>query len=165
MLIRFHSVVDVITNSSTTVYTWADKDADKRAKEILGDLMKVFGVTGEVDDYFDVQLVAGTRWLENHECYSSDKERGYSHMVDVDELDEDQLEAIKSVGALVDPENAEAYLLTEVQATALLATGKFSSDSYDSAQDTDLSVTAKHADVGDIASRFQALFSTSAVYE
>jgi hypothetical protein len=49
--INIHSVVDVITNSSTTVYTWQD-NCIQPAKEMIQEFLKVFGIDKKVDDIF-----------------------------------------------------------------------------------------------------------------
>ena len=64
--INIHSVVDVITNSSTTIYTYSEASSVDRAKELMQELMKVFGVTGDVDDYFEFCLYPSENWLDPH---------------------------------------------------------------------------------------------------
>jgi hypothetical protein len=45
-----HSIVDVITNSSTVIYTWQDSISE--AKELLQEVLKLSGVEKNVDDLF-----------------------------------------------------------------------------------------------------------------
>jgi len=49
-------VSDIITNSSTTVYVWADKNSVKMMKEVISKIMKDLNVSGTPDDYFDIYV-------------------------------------------------------------------------------------------------------------
>jgi hypothetical protein len=69
--INIHSVVDVITNSSTTIYTYSDEGSVTSAKEVLAKLMKVLGVEGSVDDYFEIFIGPGGQWLDAHDWANS----------------------------------------------------------------------------------------------
>lgn len=49
---KIHSVVDVITNSSTIIYTYQD-DSIQPAKELIDEMLRLFGVTDKTaDDIF-----------------------------------------------------------------------------------------------------------------
>jgi hypothetical protein len=48
--INIHSIVDVITNSSTTIYTYQDNV--KEAKELLQEVLSLLGSKENVDDVF-----------------------------------------------------------------------------------------------------------------
>lgn len=51
MLFKFHSLVDVITNSSTTIYTNSDNCIEP-AKELVQEFLNTFGIDKKVDDIF-----------------------------------------------------------------------------------------------------------------
>lgn len=53
--IKFHSVIDVITNSSTEIYSWYDESIGA-CKEMLEEIFKVFGVDKPVDEVFHITL-------------------------------------------------------------------------------------------------------------
>lgn len=48
--IRFHSIVDVITNSSTVIYTY--QNSIKEAKELVAEMLKLMGIDKSPDDVF-----------------------------------------------------------------------------------------------------------------
>ena len=48
--VKFHSIVDVITNSSTTIFVY--QDSIKEAKELIQEVLKLSGIKETVDDLF-----------------------------------------------------------------------------------------------------------------
>ena len=48
--LNFHSIVDVITNSSTVIYTY--QDCEKEAKELLQEVLNIAGNGEKVEDVF-----------------------------------------------------------------------------------------------------------------
>lgn len=56
MRVKLHSMVDVITNSSSVIYTYSD-GALNPVKELFQEMFKVFGVDENVDDVFDIQII------------------------------------------------------------------------------------------------------------
>ena len=66
---KLHSVVDVITNSSTVIYTYQDGSV-KPAKELINEMLKLFNVTDKTADdlfYFGVFAEEG-RYMERLIC-------------------------------------------------------------------------------------------------
>lgn len=53
--IKIHSVIDVITNSSTEIYSWYDGSIGA-CKEMLQEMLKVFGVDKNVNDIFSITI-------------------------------------------------------------------------------------------------------------
>ena len=49
--VNFHSAVDVITNSSTTIFTYSG-GTDEKAKELIDEFLKVLGSNQTADDMF-----------------------------------------------------------------------------------------------------------------
>jgi hypothetical protein len=56
-IVNVHSVVDFITNSSTEIFTWGTKSSVTAARSLLETLLSALGVSGKVDDYFEIGLV------------------------------------------------------------------------------------------------------------
>ena len=54
--IKVHSFVDVITNSSTSIYVSCHGKTIEFVKTLIGKLLKVAGVEGEVEDYFSFYI-------------------------------------------------------------------------------------------------------------
>jgi len=54
--LKIHSVVDVITNSSTVIYTEASESAIETAKSIIDDILKVAGSGKTADDLFTFEV-------------------------------------------------------------------------------------------------------------
>jgi hypothetical protein len=57
-MIRFnlHSIIDVITNSSTEIYTFARSDAVEKSYELLNEILKVSGSDKKAEDLFNVRI-------------------------------------------------------------------------------------------------------------
>jgi hypothetical protein len=47
--IKFHSLTDIITNSSTTIYTYSDKSS-KACKEMVDEIFETLGIDKSCDD-------------------------------------------------------------------------------------------------------------------
>ena len=63
--IKPHSVVDIITNSSTMIYTQATPSAIKVIKEIINTILKDAGSDKTVDDLYDVEI-SEPKWDMNY---------------------------------------------------------------------------------------------------
>jgi len=72
--LNIHSIVDVITNSSTVIYTFQDSITE--AKELLQEILNLIGSGEKVDDlfYFDVFLSDVDYYVERMEDYFDDGE-------------------------------------------------------------------------------------------
>ena len=55
--IKIHSIVDVITNSSTVIYTQANESTIEGVKEIANTLLKIGNANLTADDLFTFELV------------------------------------------------------------------------------------------------------------
>jgi hypothetical protein len=64
--LNIHSIVDVITNSSTVIYTY--QNSVKEAKELLQEILKLTGSQENVDNlfYFGVFLSDNDNYTENN---------------------------------------------------------------------------------------------------
>ena len=71
--ISLHSFIDVITNSSTSIYVMADKESVKTVKELINQILKKWGSDKKCDDLFEVNLVHDECYYER-EDYDSDEE-------------------------------------------------------------------------------------------
>ena len=56
-MIRIKSITDVITNSSTEVYTYFDEDGLEKIKEIVNTIILVSEGHGTFDGYFEIGFV------------------------------------------------------------------------------------------------------------
>ena len=56
MLLKIHSFVDVITNSSTTIYTQFRKSAIKDSYEMINEILKLGGSDKKAEDLFDISI-------------------------------------------------------------------------------------------------------------
>jgi hypothetical protein len=52
--IPVHSIIDVITNSSTEIYTYVSGNTEKAAYEILDEILKIAGSDKKAKDLFEV---------------------------------------------------------------------------------------------------------------
>jgi hypothetical protein len=55
--IKIHSLTDLITNSSTVIYTYSDR-SPKALKEMIDEIFKVLGVEQKCKDVFDISVGA-----------------------------------------------------------------------------------------------------------
>src|ERR1035437_3820902 len=65
IIVPVHSLVDVITNSSSELYTWASEDSVKHTKILITEIMESLGVPGSVEDYFDITMEIDPEWKKN----------------------------------------------------------------------------------------------------
>lgn len=63
--IKIHSVVDVITNSSSVIYTYSDS-AVKPLKELFTEIFKLLGEPQHVDDVFEIVAMPDGDVLYDH---------------------------------------------------------------------------------------------------
>lgn len=54
-MIKIHSITDLITNSSTTIYTYSDSSPIAMTEMIDG-IFKVFGIDKKCEDVFDISV-------------------------------------------------------------------------------------------------------------
>lgn len=54
--LNIHSIIDVITNSSTEIYTHACTNAKEFAYEALNEILKISGSNKKAEDLFDVTI-------------------------------------------------------------------------------------------------------------
>lgn len=64
--IPIHSIIDVITNSSTEIYTYPCTNAVQFANNIMKELLEKLGVEGSVEDHFDIRLSYDSGVLGDH---------------------------------------------------------------------------------------------------
>jgi hypothetical protein len=71
-ILPIHSTADVITNSSTVIYTWANSNAVEKAYELLNEVLKMGGSTTKAEDIFDISVSYDDEdaigdWLEDED--------------------------------------------------------------------------------------------------
>lgn len=71
MKLKIHSVVDLITNSSTVIFTYSEGSLPA-LKELVNEMLKTFGRTEKFDDVFyaDVFLDDDYRYIESYEAFN-----------------------------------------------------------------------------------------------
>ena len=57
-IIRPHSIVDIITNSSTVIYTGVTDNAVEAVKGIINDVLQSVGSDKTADDLYDIDVVS-----------------------------------------------------------------------------------------------------------
>jgi hypothetical protein len=70
-VIPFHSVVDVITNSSTVIYTQASVAAATVAKDIINELLTIIGSDKKAEDLFDIEVVP--MWEDSYDFFNYER--------------------------------------------------------------------------------------------
>jgi len=82
IVIPMHSVVDVITNSSTVIYVSAHGSSIKLMKEFINTLLKATGSDKTSDDLFEFSTAVNfEKWSERMEYYYEDEmPEGYDDM-------------------------------------------------------------------------------------
>jgi hypothetical protein len=56
-----HSITDLITNSSTTIFTRSD-DSLKACKDLIDEFLKTFGINKTCDDLFNLVVLFEDNW-------------------------------------------------------------------------------------------------------
>jgi hypothetical protein len=67
--IPIHSQTEVITNSSTTIYTYSDRSPDA-CREMIDEIFKTFGINKKCDDVFNLVVLLNNdeyyeHWIDN----------------------------------------------------------------------------------------------------
>jgi hypothetical protein len=63
--LKIHSGVDLITNSSTTIFTYSNGSVEP-LKNLINEMLKVFGKTETFDDIFHVELFCDEDYYLDH---------------------------------------------------------------------------------------------------
>lgn len=61
MKLKIHSVVDLITNSSTVIFTYSEGSLEA-LKELVNEMLKIFGKTETFDDVFSAEVFLEERY-------------------------------------------------------------------------------------------------------
>lgn len=85
--IPVHSIIDIITNSSSEIYTWANENAVETTSEMIKEMMISMGVEGEVSDYFDIELIIDSEWESNMRRIAKEM-IGCGEEIDLEDLEE-----------------------------------------------------------------------------
>jgi len=97
--INIHSLVDVITNSSTEIFISIKKGGVKMAYELLNHILQIGGSTEKAEDLFDIEIVRD--WDEVVEAY-------FTHLIEGwDVVDDEELEMVNSINAIKDRTNGK----------------------------------------------------------
>lgn len=99
--LKFHSLVDVITNSSTTIYTYSDGSVAP-AKELVTEFARVMGFTESVDDMFRFIIVCEDDYY-------------YYETEDIEGRPEDEAEQRRIVKAVMKGEISKPQWMLDVE--------------------------------------------------
>lgn len=96
MKLNFHSFVDVITNSSTVIYTY-QSSAINAAKELLAEMLKFSGETKTVEELFSIEVFSDDAYSDYDYEYGDEKNEEKDPFKDMDYKEKDKaIENIKS---------------------------------------------------------------------
>ena len=113
--VNLHSAVDVITNSSTTIFTYSE-GSEKKAEELINELLKVLGSKIKAEDMFYMGVFLDD--IDNYYEYDYEIDNPFTDDNNTDDNNTDIVEkTIKSVliGEIERPEwmkvvdNSEEY--------------------------------------------------------
>ena len=71
MIVPIHSIIDVITNSSTSVFVCVSTKSIRFAKELINDILQAGGSKKTADDLFEFAIAPSAnaeRYIEKHMC-------------------------------------------------------------------------------------------------
>ena len=94
--IPFHSVVDVITNSSTVIFTWAASSAESMVRDLVNEILQKAGSDRVFEDLYTVKVV----------LYPGSLESALDSVLEQAE-DPDERDADARLQALYDIDNAD----------------------------------------------------------
>ena len=63
--IPVHSVIDLITNSSTEIFVYSEKSLEP-CKELINEILSLQGIDKKCDDLFDIKVVFDERGLDDY---------------------------------------------------------------------------------------------------
>jgi hypothetical protein len=87
-VLKFHSTVGLISNSSTTIISYVTGDTETHVRGFLKKVMDSLGVHGEVDDYFDVGICVDTYMMNDYMDVIYDEI--HDRLIEEDVLTEDE---------------------------------------------------------------------------
>lgn len=96
--VQFHSITDLITNSSTTLFTYSDA-SPQACEEMIDEIFKTLGVDKKCSDVFRLTVLA-----ENSYIYDEWKDRQAEEEDDEEEddnEDEDEDEEVSDIDKLI----------------------------------------------------------------
>ena len=111
MKIPIHSATDLITNSSTTIFTYSGGSAPA-VKEMITEFFKTFGIQKTFDECFNCVVVAGDDYVYSEYLENLDGEypEGVDETTDIEQLVKDvQSGKIEKPEWFEEAEEAENY--------------------------------------------------------
>ncbi len=72
-MLEIKSCIDVITNSSTEVFTYVTEEGVAALKNIIDGIIAISGGNGKCDDYFNIEMVMKENALETAKEYYEDE--------------------------------------------------------------------------------------------
>jgi hypothetical protein len=83
MEIPIHSQTDLITNSSTTIYTYSDQSPEA-CREMINEIFKTFGINKTCDDVFDLIITLDNYWHYSYYINRCDEDEDEDEYLDPD---------------------------------------------------------------------------------
>lgn len=91
--IKMHSLIDLITNSSTEIFTYSEGSV-KPMKEMINEIVGTFGIKETCDDMFDTVVMCDDeyryrKYIERLKGDGENLPKDYDESIDIDQLLED----------------------------------------------------------------------------
>jgi hypothetical protein len=158
--LKLHSIIDVITNSSTEIYTYVGKYSIDKAYELLNEILKIAGSDKKAEDLFDVKLVLTEDLIDHFTCI--DEEDWPSEL----ENDEISKALLVEYNQLSNYTEKRAFIQNKIR-PCLTENNRweyFKTDNYSA--DTKLVITAKDKNISnaDLFTKFFNLFKQDAIF-
>ena len=87
--IQIHSVVDLITNSSTTIFTYSEGSVEP-LKELVNEILKLSGKTETFDDIFNVEVFFDDIYIYSESDYERDNFKSddeyQQYLIDIEDI-------------------------------------------------------------------------------
>ena len=106
---KLHSVTDLITNSSTTIYTYVSDNGVKIAEGIINRILEAAGSNKKCEDLFILEIKYDTSRLRDYiECELEDEELDENgHIIDYNKTTSNMAKLLKEFGLLEKWDTAE----------------------------------------------------------
>jgi hypothetical protein len=149
--IKLHSITDLITNSSTTIYTFSD-DSIEPCKELINEVLSLMGEDKTCDDIFELSIIKDTDQLEDRiDCELEDL------------LDEEEFKALKIPEDYNKRNKRIHQIVEEIQSGKRETPDWYEEISEDIEGDTNLNIVVKDEKYGKLAELvIKFLYSTQA---
>ena len=123
--VKVHSLIDVITNSSTEIFIVMNNGAEKGMFEVLNNVLKVAGSDKKAEDLFDISIEQDWNMISDQFIYNGH----YNDYPESIELVEGEKELIEKYAGIKDWKERENYKMNII-ASYLKVSGRWEDFSY-----------------------------------